>query len=164
MTDSPTAGKQSTGHFLHQSADWCRPFESQTHTKKRGRPFGRPRNGVQDEEGQRNDILLQSPLIIRYRIWFHNPTDCAPISSDSPTAGKQSTGLFSIPPFESQTHTKKREGTFGTLSFFGARDGTRTHTAITTRTSNVLVYHSNTLASCLCIIHSGKAFVNMFFV
>ena len=29
----------------------------------------------------------------------------------------------------------------------GARDGTRTHTAITTRTSNVLVYHSNTLAS-----------------
>ena len=32
---------------------------------------------------------------------------------------------------------------------FGARDGTRTHTALTTRTSNVLVYHSNTLASAL---------------
>ena len=31
--------------------------------------------------------------------------------------------------------------------FSGARDGTRTHTALTTRTSNVLVYHSNTLAA-----------------
>ena len=29
---------------------------------------------------------------------------------------------------------------------FGAREGTRTPTAFTTRTSNVLVYHSNTLA------------------
>ena len=28
----------------------------------------------------------------------------------------------------------------------GARDGTRTHTAVATRTSNVIVYHSNTLA------------------
>ena len=35
------------------------------------------------------------------------------------------------------------------MSGFGARDGTRTHTALTTRTSNVLVYHSNTLASAL---------------
>ena len=33
------------------------------------------------------------------------------------------------------------------MSGYGARDGTRTHTALTTRTSNVLVYHSNTLAS-----------------
>ena len=35
--------------------------------------------------------------------------------------------------------------------WFGAREGTRTPTAITTRTSNVLVYHSNTLASALLL-------------
>ena len=212
------------------------PFRVPNTYQKRGRPFGRPRYGVQDEEGQRNDILLQSPLIIRYRIWFHNPTDCAPISSDSPTAGKQSTGLFSNPPFEPQSIYQKRGRPFGrprygvqdeegkrnnillqspliirlgygftilriakpyprTLPrrenrpqdcflirlsspnpytkkeafhsdglFFGARDGTRTHTAITTRTSNVLVYHSNTLASCCDIITSFKLFVNPFFL
>ena len=40
----------------------------------------------------------------------------------------------------------KKEDAKGVL-FFGARDGTRTHTAVATRTSNVIVYHSNTLAS-----------------
>ena len=35
------------------------------------------------------------------------------------------------------------------VSSYGARNGTRTHTALTTRTSNVLVYHSNTLAGLL---------------
>ena len=44
------------------------------------------------------------------------------------------------------TRTKKEAVRKDDL-FFGARDGTRTHTALTTRTSNVLVYHSNTLAS-----------------
>ena len=50
------------------------------------------------------------------------------------------------PAFRAPLHTKKEAALLGSL-FFGARDGTRTHTAITTRTSNVLVYHSNTLAS-----------------
>ena len=47
-------------------------------------------------------------------------------------------------------------------SLFGARDGTRAHTAITTRTSNVLVYHSNTLAYGLTIVTAAPNFVNMF--
>ena len=48
------------------------------------------------------------------------------------------------------------------LSFFhGARDGTRTHTAVATRTSNVIVYHSNTLASPF-IIAVKVIFVNNF--
>ncbi len=50
--------------------------------------------------------------------------------------------------FESHLSRKTKKNTTrkgGVL--FGARDGTRTHTALTTRTSNVLVYHSNTLAS-----------------
>ena len=46
--------------------------------------------------------------------------------------------------------------------FRGARDGTRTHTALTTRTSNVLVYHSNTLASRFAIISLLSRFVNNF--
>ena len=49
--------------------------------------------------------------------------------------------------FESQLEHKNIGYPARGSRFFGARDGTRTHTALTTRTSNVLVYHSNTLAS-----------------
>ena len=48
--------------------------------------------------------------------------------------------------FESHLSSKNPDTRKG-IRIFGARDGTRTHTALTTRTSNVLVYHSNTLAS-----------------
>ncbi len=47
------------------------------------------------------------------------------------------------------------------VAFFGARDGTRTHTAVATRTSNVIVYHSNTLAY-PSIIAAIIQFVNNF--
>ena len=47
------------------------------------------------------------------------------------------------------------------MSSFGARDGTRTHTAVATRTSNVIVYHSNTLAN-FDIIANSVPFVNTF--
>ena len=47
---------------------------------------------------------------------------------------------------------RKKQDIQADILLFGARDGTRTHTAITTRTSNVLVYHSNTLANSFCII------------
>ena len=64
-------------------------------------------------------------------------------------------------PFESFLAPKKR--TPKGVLFFGARDGTRTHTAVATRTSNVIVYHSNTLAS-LFIISAKYIFVNIFLV
>ena len=48
---------------------------------------------------------------------------------------------------DAPSHKTKRTPPIRVVFFFGARDGTRTHTALTTRTSNVLVYHSNTLAS-----------------
>ena len=44
-----------------------------------------------------------------------------------------------------QINIRKKRPSNRTTSF-GARDGTRTHTAVATRTSNVIVYHSNTLA------------------
>ena len=67
-----------------------------------------------------------------------------------PRPEKQSTGLFFTlaslrPGFRVPPHIPKKRTPLGVL-FFGARDGTRTHTAVATRTSNVIVYHSNTLA------------------
>ena len=60
----------------------------------------------------------------------NSPQDCFLIRLSSPSI--------------SRTNNK---GEAEASPFFGARDGTRTHTAVATRTSNVLVYHSNTLAS-----------------
>ena len=45
----------------------------------------------------------------------------------------------------------KKEAILSDDLSFGARDGTRTHTAVATRTSNVIVYHSNTLAEHLVL-------------
>ena len=65
--------------------------------------------------------------------------------------GDKSASIY-IPPgciwmlWDSPTpYIPKKRTPLGVL-FFGARDGTRTHTAVATRTSNVIVYHSNTLA------------------
>ena len=92
---------------------------------------------------------------------MHNcqhPCGCSQLRMDSPTAGKQSTGLFSDPPFESAPHTKK-ETVHSDGLFFGARDGTRTHTAkphapqtclstIPTLSQSVLKYYSGAVAFC----------------
>lgn len=69
---------------------------------------------------------------------------CCSVEPSQPACHRQ-TGLYCSSPI---LYTKK-ESWHCQLSFFGARDGTRTHTAVATRTSNVLVYHSNTLASVL---------------
>ena len=106
----------------------------------KGRPTARP--------------FLAGPMM-------HNcqhPYGCSQLRMDSPTAGKQSTGLFSDPPFESASHTKK-ETVHSDGLFFGARDGTRTHTAkphapqtclstIPTLSQSVLKYYSGEGAFC----------------
>ena len=82
------------------------------------------------------------------------PGNTSGIGGTLPRPTKQSTGLFCTlaslgSGFRVPPQIKKEQIPKGYLLFFGARDGTRTHTAVATRTSNVLVYHSNTLASVL---------------
>jgi len=38
LRDSPTGSKVSTGHFLNQSVDWCRPFKFRPRTQKEAAP------------------------------------------------------------------------------------------------------------------------------
>ena len=78
---------------------------------------------------------------------------------DSPTAGKQSTGLFSNPPFESHRRIKNPDTRMGIWIFWCERWDSNPH-GETTRTSNVLVYHSNTLALHPSIIAVITHFVN----
>ena len=68
------------------------------------------------------NVLLESS----YYIYIH--TGCIWNMKDSPTAGKQSPGLFSDPPFEPHI-AQKYWAPKRVPSIFGARDGTRTHTA-----------------------------------
>ena len=109
---------------------FLRPFESASHTKKRDRPLARP--------------FLAGPMM-------HNcqhPCGCSQLRMDSPTAGKQSTGLFSDPPFESRSSIKKSRYPDGYLDFLVREMGLEP-----TRRN-----HTHLKRACLPFQHSRKAY------
>ena len=75
----------------------------------------------------------------------HIPTGCVQRQRGLSHGLKQSTGLFFNALSSPLSHTKKSAAPVGAALFWCERGDSNPH-GVTTRTSNVLVYHSNTLA------------------